>query len=329
MTEDSALEVAQAQNAALEASIVRRAAQADAVLTNCIESYINWLNQNPDKHPLWNLTHHLVSTSVETAAAIRERMAIKWAGDPDEQAKVERSVTNSLRRSAGTNYQALVSYALARFLLQRQSHWYVMHPVPPTFAHSLAIRFGAAIPSGGATGEGDGENEIETPDDAEAPEAAAVTIKPDLDILLRNASWSGSAADSEPVLVLSVKTSLADRAGAAARWKMYFDLVTQPCVHASEDECAYRRLSIELAHDPHVRITHGIVTANIYKINSDPYYAQFGELRSNQARSNTFMFDLRYTTREESADVMAEGWESLTRIEQWLDDTARTNGMLP
>lgn len=325
MTRDSALESAQAQNAALKAHIVKRAAQADAVLTNCIESYIDWLKQNPDEHPLSNLTHHLVSTSDQTAAAIRERMVTKWAGDPDMQQRVERSVTNSLRRSAGTNYQALVSYALARFLLQRQSHWYVMHPVPATFAHSLAIRFGAGLPSGDAADDavGDGTGT------SDGSEAAAVIIKPDLDILLRNASWSGNTADSEPVLVLSIKTSLADRAGAAARWKMYFDLVTQPCVHAAEEECAYRRLGIELAHDPHVRITHGIVTANIYKINSDPYYARWGELRSNQARSNTFMFELRYTTREESDDVMAEGWESLTHIPRWLDGTAHANGMLP
>ena len=253
-------------------------------------------------------------------------MSTKWAGDPRATQKIESSVTNSLRRSAGTNYQALVSYALAKYLCSKQSCWYVMHPVPPTFAHSLSIRFTGGVPLGALAG-GDGADSEQAPD--LLAESAAVVIKPDLDILLRNASWKAESGELEPVLVLSVKTSLADRAGAAARWKMYFDLVTKPCIHICEEGCAYQKLGIELAHNPHVHITHGIVTANIYKINSDPSFAQRGELRSNQARGNTFMFDLRYTTREESADVMAEGWDSLTHIEQWLDSVAKGKQLMP
>lgn len=298
------------------------------MLKYCIASYDEWLINNPGAHPLSNLTHHLVSTKAATAASIRRRMSAKWTGDPEAAQKIESSVTNSLRRSAGTNYQALVSYALARYLHKQKSCWYVMHPVPSTFAHSLAIRFtGGLAPEAEVDGnetEAGGQQIPDLPADS-----AAVVIKPDLDILLRNASWKATPAELEPVLVLSVKTSLADRAGAAARWKMYFDLVTKPCIHICETGCAYQKLGIELAHDPRVNITHGIVTANIYKIDSDPYFTQWGELRSNQARGNTFMFDLRYTTREESADVMAEGWESLTQIEHWLASVAKENGLTP
>lgn len=105
--------------------------------------------------------------------------------------------------------------------------------------------------------------------------------------------------------------------------------MTRPCAHVGEETCAYRRLGIALEHSPPVDITHGIVTANIYKINSDPYYTRWGELRSNQSRANTFMFDVRYTTREETEEVMAEGWQGLANIEDWLTATAHKHGLQP
>jgi hypothetical protein len=314
------LELAQINNAALVASVEARAGKDDAVLAACLRSYQAWLAANRTEHPLRNLTHHLVSTRQVTEASIRGRMVLKWQGHPQSAERVASSVTNSLRRSAGTNYQALVSYALARFLLEQQSHWYVVHPVPATFAHSLGIRFNAGVSAVDTEGQSD---------DAEAEDAEGVVVKPDLDILIRNAAWDSRSSGAEPVLLLSVKTSLADRAGSAARWKTYFDLVTQPCEHICEASCAYRRLGIELANDPNVHITHGIVTANIYKMDSDPHFTRWGELRSNQARANTFMFDVRYTTREDSPDVMADGWDSLVEIETWLSETASRFGLVP
>lgn len=300
-------------NHRLMTEIALRAAPADHVLHACLQSYTRWVLEN-DLAPLegrqstlTNLTHHLISTFAVTERAIRERMTARWQGDPDAARKIESSVTNSLRRSAGTNYQALVSYAIAHTLENLQSDWYVVHPVPTDFGRSLSIRFGAAT---------------EAAEDEEAEDDASVVVKPDLDILLRNASWDASEGNPEPVLVLSVKTSLADRAGSAARWKTYFDLVTQPCEHACESTCAYRRLGISLAESPNVSITHGIVTANIYKMNSDPYFAQYGELRSNQAKANTFMFDLRFTTRDQEEDVMAPGWSSLAELPAWLANPA-------
>ena len=300
-------------------SIENRAAKDGAVLSACLASYRKWVDDNPEAHPLHNLTHHLVSTVDGTAATIRARMVAKWAGAPDAAARVESSVTNSLRRSAGTNYQSLVSYALARRLLEKQSSWYVTHPVPVEWGRTLAIKFSGGVSDDFVDVDADPEPIL----DAAAVPDVDVVVKPDLDILLRNAAWPLNDDRPEPVLVLSVKTSLADRAGAAARWKTYFDLATNPCEHACEESCAYRRLGIELANTPNIAIAHGIVTANIYKINSDPYFTRWGELRSNQARSNTFMFDLRFTTRNDNEDVMAPGWESLTAIEYWLEDQNR------
>lgn len=305
----------------------RRALEVGAVSRACLASYRARLASETPEHPLHDLTRHLVGTSEETSREIRARMVAKWAGSPNAAQKVESSVTNSLRRSAGTNYQTLVSYAIAQFLMDSGSSWYIVHPVPQEWAHMLSIKFtgGVDIPVG-STNDGP-SNVADTVAGDDAGLDASVNVKPDLDILIRNAGWEPRREGSEPVLLLSVKTSLADRAGSAARWKTYFDLVTNPCRHICEEDCAYRRLGIELANAPAVRITHGIVTANIYKINSDPYFTRYGELRSNQSRANTFMFDLRYTTREESADVMADGWDSLVGLPTWLARTAAEFGL--
>ncbi|MDE0605437.1 MAG: hypothetical protein OXI18_13640 [bacterium] len=285
----------------------------DGVVGPCIRSYERWLATGAD--PLHNLTHHLTSTTQETEAGIRRRMEAKWAEKGGTSDDVAKSVTNSLRRSAGTNYQSLVSYALAKEFIRRGSAWFVVHSVPPKFGNSLGIRFGPAPEL---------SNEVEQSRSVEDQEASVV-VKPDLDILIRNAGWLDTSSDAEsalpePVLLLSVKTSLADRAGAAARWKTYFDLVIKPCPNMDTEGCAYQQLGISLARDPNVTIVHGIITANIYKINSDEYFQEYGELRSNQARSNTFMFDLRYTTRNESIEVMAPGWDPLTELPLWLSE---------
>jgi hypothetical protein len=334
----SSAEQAKRANQRFVEKVERRSEQEDAVSKFCIESYRARLADGGDEHPLHDLTRHLVDTVDTTADSIRRRMTRRWEGHPNANARIESSVTNSLRRSAGTNYQALVAYSLARHLLESQSYWYVVHPVPKPFAYNLSIEFTGGLSAFNhssddaqetrSAGEADpaaGENGPEVEVDPEAAED--VSVKPDLDILIRNASWRSSVSALEPVLLLSVKTSLADRAGAAARWKTYFDLVTRPCPHHADETCAYRRLGIQLLNPPSVDIAHAIVTANIYKINSDQAFARYGELRSNQARANTFMFDLRFTTREESSDVMAPGWESLVNLPGWLKNTSTAFGL--
>lgn len=324
------LELALHQNDANLRNIEKRAFQPQSVLGACLDSYMTWL-EAPDAHPLSNLTHHLVSTVGVTEASIRSRFELDWMRRPDATAqKIESSVTNSMRRSAGTNYQSLISYALARYLKETKSSWYVVFPVPSDFAYSLGIKFGTTQPVRNDRGVVGTVNELlqenateELADDA----GAEVVVKPDLDIMLRNASWSAESSPMEPIFLLSVKTSLADRAGSAARWKTYFDLVTRPCQHACEDTCAYGRLGMGLATQLRVSISHGIVTANIYKINSDPKFREFGELRSNQAKANTFMFDLRYTTRDDSEKVMAEGWSKLPSLIDSLAASSIEHGM--
>lgn len=311
-------------NRRLVANIRKRADREGNVLGPCLRHYEDALAQDADR-ALYNLTQHLLDALPETAASIRARMATKWDGDEE---KIAASVVNSFRRSAGTNYQALVSFALAEDLRRRGSLWYVAHPVPKAFAESLAIRFTAGVPD---TDLADDEASTLDSIPAEEAHAEAFRVTPDVDILIRHAEWPlVEAGDSlEPVLLLSVKTSLADRAGAAARWKTYFDLVTNPCLHRTDRDCAWTRLGITLEQPLAVDITHGIVTANIYKINSDESYRLYGELASGQARANTFMFDLKITTRNDGVALEPPGWSDLTMVPQWLAQVADRNGLSP
>src|SRR5262249_37337241 len=172
---------------------------------------------------LHNLTDPLVSSYPDALASIRARMEKKWEGHADAAAKVEASVANSKKRSAGTNFQSLVSYALAKYLLETDSAWFVAHPVPKEFRESLAITFTAGIPLQGdevspappaeveeaveemlaedneatAGGEDDKEEgeEQDVADDAET----LATVNPDVDILLRNANWLPALGKREPV----------------------------------------------------------------------------------------------------------------------------------
>lgn len=303
-------------------SIRTRAAREGGVLGPCLRRYDTWVARHPDER-LHNLSVHLIEALPETADSIRTRMALKWQGHSDAEEKIASSVTNSLRRSAGTNYQALVTYALAEYLRVQGSPWFVEHPVPKAFGESLAIRFTGGVPDvelDPASVEGISD------DGTEEARGDAFRVTPDLDILMRHSGWADRSR-REPILVLSVKTSLADRAGSAARWKNYFDLVTKPCPHTAKPDCAYGRLGMTLEAPLEVEITHGIVTANIYKINSDEKFARDGELGTGQARANTFMFDLKITTRNDGTALQPPGWEDLSAVPRWLNQTSNRFGL--
>lgn len=304
-------------NLAVISRIEKRAEAADGVLGPCLRAYGDQVSQATDPLELLsNLTAPLLAAFEETRLSIERRMQQKWENDPD---RVQGSVTNSLRRSAGTNYQALVTYALSRYLLAVGSAWYVQHPVPKDLQQALAIVFGAGITDVDMAG-----------DDADNKEGSSVSseyvVAPDVDILLRNAAWVEQGA-AEPVVLLSVKTSLADRAGMAARWKTYFDQATQPCPHSHKPGCAYTRLGISMPNAGRFSITHGIVTANIYKINFHDRKYQVGELSSGQTRSNTYMFDLRLTTRDDGIALTPSDWSQFPTIVETLVDLSRRHGL--
>ena len=211
-------------NRAVLVRLEKRAAAADGVLGPCLEEYKSQVGDSPSDPLilLHNLTRPLLEAFPRTRDSIVERFTKRWADSPDVAAMVNRSVPNSLKRSAGTNYQALVSYALARYLIAIDSAWYLVHPVPTDFRTALAITFTAGIapatpaPELPTAEELDSANPTESFEaDTEPEDSAAYTIQPDVDILLRNSGWSEERTTPEPVVLLSIKTSLVDRAGRA------------------------------------------------------------------------------------------------------------------
>lgn len=274
-----------------------------------------------------DLTRWLIGARKETESLIRANMEEKWS-KRQELERIPSSVANSLRRSAGTNYQLLISYALARFLAATNSAWYVQKPVPKEFAESLSITFTAGIDIEPTEELVDQEQEVlveqHTTSTNDVGKYSVARVQPDVDILLRNASWKNQPNLAEPVILLSVKTSLVDRGGQAARWKIYFDLATHPCPHKEQfKDCAYDQLGISMENADSYHITHGIVTANIYKYSFHDSKYHTGELASGQTRSNTYMFELKLTTRNDGKARTPSDWRQFPHIKILLDDISK------
>jgi hypothetical protein len=285
---------------------------------------------------LHNLTGALLAAFDETRQMIEDRMSARY---PEDEIAAGRAVTNSLRRSAGTNYQSLVTFAIASYLVAVESAWAVAHPVPKEFLSALVINFDAVAATSNdaqdAPGNGQGIRDPE-PDPTEpvsvrekGEEALneAFVIQPDVDIALRNLAWSPQDGSSEPILLLSAKTSLVDRAGQAARWKLYFDLASNPCPCEDCEGCVYKKLGISMKNADAYDIEHGIVTANIYKYWFRDKRYRKGELASAQTRSNTGMFDLRLTTREDEEAETPPGWRHLDVLPDIIGKLSKKHGL--
>ena len=113
-----------------------------------------------------------------------------------------------------------------------------------------------------------------------------------------------------PIIFVSAKTSLVDRAGQAARWKLYLDLHQTTCPYTKQvSDCPIHRTQVKIKTQRH--IDHCIVTANIYKIGTTQ---PEGELRSGQCRNNTYMFRHKFTTRNDPREYRPPGWKSLSEF---------------
>lgn len=310
------VEKARKANRATSRSIEKRADKANAVLgpgLRLFNSYFKGRSYNP-LDLLDNLTRWLLEARDETEALIRANMAARWSKEPD---RIPSSVANSLKRSAGTNYQALVSYALAKFLYEVDSAWYLRAPVPAEFRESLAVTFTAGIqevPEDQLNVSDSGSEDLSSAGESASSHSSTARVQPDVDVLLRNAGWQPTTGVAEPVVLLSVKTSLADRGGQAARWKIYFDLATRPCPHLELMGCAYQKLGIKMENADRYNITHGIVTANIYKYRFHDERYHEGELNTGQTRSNTYMFGLKLTTRNDAKANTPPDWRQFPYI---------------
>lgn len=187
---------------------------------------------------------------------------------------------NSVKRSAGTNFQGLAEYAVAR--------WLDSTDLPVCIAPNAPVAM-------------KGELTIHGVD-----HGAEFSVEPDIDMCL----WIPDDDPTSPIIFVSAKSSLVDRAGQAARWKMYLDLHQTTCRYIPEvADCPVRRTEVRLQTQR--TITHSIVTANIYKIDTTQ---PEGELGSGQCRNNTFMFEHRYTTRCDVRELRPAGWQGFNHF---------------
>lgn len=77
-------------------------------------------------------------------------------------------------------------------------------------------------------------------------------------------------------------------------------------------------------------IRHGIVTANIYSMgNKDLDYREAGELNNQQTRSNTYMFNLKLTTRDDSKAQTPTDWKQFEYIVEFLAAVSAEFGFAP
>lgn len=189
--------------------------------------------------------------------------------------------SNAVKRSAGTNFQGLCEYAVLRWLEDTNLPVSVGPNAPKSMKDELTIH-------GTDADSGD------------------FSVEPDIDISL----WIPNDDPSSPVIFLSAKTSLVDRAGQAARWKLYLDIHQTTCQHTKTvHDCPIRRtrVKVKTLHP----ITHCIVTANIYKIDTTQ---PGGELTSGQCRNNTYMFRHKFSTRNDAIEVRPFSWDSFSKF---------------
>ena len=198
------------------------------------------------------------------------------------------SAINSVKRSAGTNFQGLCEYAILQWLKSVDIPFSVGPNAPKSMKDELTIHG----------------------DDADG---GVFSVEPDIDISL----WLEDGVDSSPVIFVSAKTSLVDRAGQAARWKMYLDMHQTTCTHTkSVSDCPINRTKIKVkTKHP---ITHSLVTANIYKMDTTQ---PEGELGSGQCRNNTYMFKHKYTTRNDLIENRPASWSSFSEITTLINKT--------
>ena len=204
-----------------------------------------------------------------------------------ESGKTGINATNAVKRSAGTNFQGLCEYAIIQWLKTTSLPFCVGPNAPKSMKDELTI-FGMDADGG------------------------KFSVEPDIDISL----WIEDGDPTSPVIFVSAKTSLVDRAGQAARWKMYLDMHQTTCTHTNDvHDCPINRTQIKVkTRHP---ITHSIVTANIYKIDTTQ---PEGELGNGQCRNNTYMFKHKYTTRCDSVENRPPSWRSFSEITQLIND---------
>lgn len=192
---------------------------------------------------------------------------------------------NAIKRSAGTNFQGLCEYAIIQWVDTTDLAVNVHPNAPKAMKDELTI-YGTDV-------------------------GGEFSVEPDIDICL----WLEDGEPTSPIIFVSAKTSLVDRAGQAARWKLYLDIHQTTCTHIKDvPDCPIHRTKVKIkTQHP---IEHCIVTANIYKIDTTQPH---GELESGQCRNNTYMFRNKYTTRDDPIERRPNGWDSFSEFSKLVE----------
>lgn len=258
-----------------------KALQKRERLLPCLVQYgtvIDRLRADGDKYPERSAMAYLTDILRGTYQTVLGQIAA--AG------KTGISAQNAVKRSAGTNFQGLCEYAVLKWLQTNDLPIAVGPNAPKSMKDELTI-YGQ---------------------DADAGE---FSVEPDIDISL----WIPDGNPTSPILFLSAKTSLVDRAGQAARWKLYLDLHQTTCTYVKAvADCPIHRTQIKIKTQH--TIVHSIVTANIYKIDTTQPH---GELTSGQCRNNTYMFKYKFTTRNDAQEVRPSAWESFSAFPSLIE----------
>ena len=155
---------------------------------------------------------------------------------------------------AGNNFQALIAYVLARNILVGNLPPLVVTLKPkkdPTLEKYATINVGGEIQ------------------------------KPDVDIMIH------SLDEEMPIIVISCKTSLRERAGQTYKWKLLIDFATTECRYVEEsEECPIHKY--ELEYDKKRRVLVGFITADFYN-----------EINSPQQQGMLKFFDFCYVANTE------------------------------
>lgn len=275
--DDALRALAETQRNARRKDLRKRARLAPAL--EAYDSVIAGLSGGTSRSPHTDGLAYLTDVFLGSYSAVLEQIAASG--------KVGIAAQNSVKRSAGTNFQGLCEYALSMWLDTTDLPVCIAPNAPRAMREELTIH---GVDHG-----------------------VDFSVEPDIDMCL----WIPDGSPVSPIIFLSAKSSLVDRAGQAARWKMYLDMHQTTCTYIRMvADCPVRRTQVRM--QTRRRITHSIVTANIYKMDTT---MPEGELGTGQCRNNTFMFEHRYTTRNDDREYRPPGWESLSRFPQLIQET--------
>jgi len=155
---------------------------------------------------------------------------------------------------AGNNFQALIAYVLARNIMIGNLPPLIVTLKPkkdPILEKYATINVGGEIQ------------------------------KPDVDIMIH------SLDEEKPIIILSCKTSLRERAGQTYKWKLLIDFATTECKYVEEsEECPIHKY--ELEYDKKRKVLVGFITADFYN-----------EINSPQQQGMLKFFDFCYVANAE------------------------------